>query len=278
MAGTLPRFDQLVFSGGGLRCFWQGGFLDEVRDVIGLEPDRLAGVSGGAMTLVGFMSRRGPQVLDVMCDRFADRDTNIAWDSMGEDGLTPHQRMYREAMAQVIDDHVLRDVAEGRPAQILIGHPPVHKAPKWSGSAAAVAYEAELHSVGSPHFSWAEKFGVTTTFVNANQAARDGTLLDLVCAAATIPPVFEPPLWNGKPVIDGGMSDQAPMPDPHEGETLVMLTRVYDGLEPVEGRFYIQPGAETPADKIDFTDPQKLRDTWDAGVEDGRRFLKENGY
>lgn len=257
---------------------WQGGFLDAVRDEIGLDPARLAGVSGGSMTLVGFMTRRGPEVRDVLCDRFADRGSNIAWDTPGEDGLTPHQRMYREAIAEVIDADCQRVVAEGRPAQILIGHPPSTMAPTWSGSAAALAYEAELHLVGSPHFSWAERIGISSTLVDANAAARRGELLDLVCAAATIPPVFEPPEWGGKPVIDGGMADQAPMPDPDEGHTLVMLTRIYDGLEPASGRLYVEPGEETPADKIDFTDPQKLRDTWAAGEEDGRRFLKENGY
>jgi len=107
----------------------------------------------------------------------------------------------------------------------------------------------------------------------ARRAARDGHLADLICAAATIPPLFQPPVWNGKPVIDGGMSDQAPMPEPDIGQTLVLLTREYSGLTPVEGRIYTQPDSETPADKIDFTDPEKIRATWNCGMRDGRIFL-----
>ncbi|WP_261331736.1 hypothetical protein [Maritalea mobilis] len=41
----------------------------------------------------------------------------------------------------------------------------------------------------------------------------------------------------------------------------------------MENRFYIWPSNETPADKIDFTDPRKLRDTWDLGVSDAENWL-----
>ncbi|KIQ70307.1 hypothetical protein [Wenxinia marina] len=74
------------------------------------------------------------------------------------------------------------------------------------------------------------------------------------------------------------MIDQAPMPDPDEGRTLILLTRHYNGLEEKPGRLYLEPREETPADKIDFTDPRKIRATWEAGEEDGRQFLRENGF
>ncbi|NDV02484.1 patatin-like phospholipase family protein [Pseudoroseicyclus sp. CLL3-39] len=273
----MPRFDQLVFSGGGTRCFWQGGFLKAVRGPLELAPRRLSGVSGGALSLVGYMADASEDVLEEMASCFGKTDHNIAWNTPEDDGVTPHQRLYRECVHGVIRGGVERRVAEGPPAQILLGHPPEGGRARWTGSAAAMAYEAELHLVGAPHFDWAEKAGVTTSFVDVNDAARQGRLADLVCAAATIPPVFEPPVWDGRPVIDGGMADQAPMPEPDEGETLILLTRHYKGLEPRAGRLYLEPEEETPADKIDFTDPGKIRDTWEAGLEDGRRFLKAHG-
>ena len=181
--------------------------------------------------------------------------------------------MYRDVVEDVFDSDAVSDVVNGPPFQVLLGHPPSADWPRLSGTAATVAYEAELHTIASPHFNWAEKIGVTTTLVDARRAARDGHLADLICAAATIPPLFQPPVWNGKPVIDGGMSDQAPMPEPDIGQTLVLLTREYSGLTPVEGRIYTQPDSETPADKIDFTDPEKIRATWNCGMRDGRIFL-----
>lgn len=267
-------YDQLVCSGGGLRCLWQGGWLDVVRDEIGLDPARITGVSGGSGTAAGFVGRKGLKILDRLCEAFEALDSNIDPHEVGENGMTPHQETYSRVIHDVFDDAAMAEIGKGPVLQILLGHPPNGTFAKLTGTAATVAYEAELHIVGSPHFNWAESLGVTTTLVDARQAARDRTLADLICAAATIPPIFEPPLWDGKRVIDGGMSDQAPMPDPDMGQTLVLLTRVYDKLPDVEGRHYISPSDAVEADKIDFTDPAKLRRTWEQGEADGRAFLE----
>ncbi|MGR3761861.1 patatin-like phospholipase family protein [Roseobacteraceae bacterium NS-SX3] len=268
------HFDQLVLSGGGCRCFWQGGFLHVVRDGLPLEPARVTGVSGGALTLAGFLAGRGVRVLEEMRRAFRRTSSNISWHQAGEDGLTPHQRVYAEVVERALDGDAQQRIAAGPQAQILIGHPPSGRWATLSGSLAALAYEAELHLVGSPHFSWAEALGVTSVLADARQAARDGTLPRLVCAAATIPPVFKPPRWNGRAVIDGGMADQAPMPDPGKGRTLVLLTRRYKRLPRIEGRLYVAPEDEVPADKIDFTDPDKIQATWDAGCKAGEAFLR----
>jgi hypothetical protein len=208
-------FRQLVFSGGGTRCFWQGGFLDASRDALPVNPDRITGVSDGVAA-----------------------------------------------------------VADGPAFQILLGHPPASVLGKITGTLSTVAYEAELHSGGGPHLVWAERVGVGSTLVDARAAARNGRLTDLICAAAAIPPVFEPPLWDCRPVIDGGMVDQAPMPDPNEGSTLVLLTRDYASVPDRADRSYLAPSREVPADKIDFTEPDDIRRSWEIGEADGRRFLE----
>lgn len=237
------RFEQLVFSGGGTRCFWQGGFLNIVRDVIKLEPDRISAVSGGALGAAAYIAHRGHALLSIMSRRFARNASNIGWHEVDPDtGLTPHQRIYREVAEETLTDRTISDVINGPQLQILIGHPPGGKTgTKLTGTAATLAYEAELHLINAPHFNWAEKCGVTSTLVDANKAARDGGLIDLVCAAAVIPPLFDLPEWDGTPVIDGGMADQAPMPDPDHGRTLVLLTRAYSRLPEIEGRLYLWP-------------------------------------
>ncbi|MFY0309556.1 patatin-like phospholipase family protein [Leisingera sp. D0M16] len=189
--------------------------------------------------------------------------------------MTPHQRVYEEVVTRSLDGDAMARVAAGPQAQILIGHPPSDRWVRLTGSLATMAYEAELHLIGSPHFNWAERLGVTSSLVDANEAARDGRLADLVRFAATIPPVFEPPRWHGRAVIDGGMADQAPMPEPDDGRTLVLLTRNYKRLPEVAGRLYVAPAEEVPADKIDFTDPEKIQATWDAGLAAGEAFLRE---
>lgn len=271
----MAAFEQLVLSGGGCRCFWQGGFLHVVQDALPLRPVRVTGVSGGALTLAGFLAGRGERVLAEMKDAFRKTSSNISWHQPGEGGLTPHQRVYGEVVTRALDGDAMARVAAGPQAQILLGHPPSHRWARLTGSLATLAYEAELHLVGSPHFNWAERIGVTSSLVDANAAARDGRLADLVRFAATIPPVFAPPRWNGRAVIDGGMADQAPMPEPDEGRTLVLLTRKYKRLPEVAERLYVAPEEEVPADKIDFTDPAKIQATWDAGLAAGEAFLRE---
>ena len=166
-------------------------------------------------------------------------------------------------------------MAEGPDCSILIAHPPSETWSEFSGAAATIAYEAELKIKSSPHFDWARRCGLTEERVDARQAAREGRLHELVSVAATIPPVFEVPRWQGRPTVDGGMADQAPMPVPDEGSTLVLLTRRYRNIPEVEGRRYVVPSEETPADKIDFTDPEKIGRTWDLGKHDAREFLKQ---
>ncbi|MHA6326852.1 patatin-like phospholipase family protein [Roseivivax sp. CAU 1753] len=266
--------DQLVFSGGGLRCFWQGGFLATLTKSRTIAPQRLTGVSGGALAGAAYLSGRDEALLEAMCAAFEAQDSNADLFHDGDQGLTPHQTIYCDVVGEVIDADAAALVADGPHFQILIAHPPEVLPPSLSGIAMTLAYEAELHIVNAPHFNWAEKIGLEYALVDANAAARDGKLVDLICAAAVIPPVFEPPTWNGRAVVDGGMADQAPMPDPDIGTTMVLLTRDYSNLPDVENRYYLHPSEETPADKIDFTDPGKLRATWDQGVHDAQRMLK----
>ena len=267
--------DQLVFSGGGLRCFWQGGVMDVLDDHAPLKPKRITGVSGGALASVAWLGGMRDGLLNRMCAAFEDRDSNLDLFNADEDGITPHQRMYCRVVDEVVTDAVQRRIANGPALQILIAYPPDNALPATlTGTALAAAYEAELHSVGSPYFSWAEKRGLTAQLIDANAAARDGRLVDRICAAAVIPPVFEPPLWNGRRVVDGGMADQAPMPDPDDGTTLVLLTREYKRIPEHPNRSYLFPSEETEADKIDFTDPQKLKSTWAQGRSDAEAWIK----
>ncbi|MAY88791.1 MAG: phospholipase [Pseudooceanicola sp.] len=277
MAPNIPRNpEQIVFSGGGLRCFWQGGFLKQIERSRRFAPERVTGVSGGALAGAAWIAGLENRLLDRMCAAFEERDSNLDLFNADAEGITPHQRLYCDVVSSAFDDAAVQRVAEGPAFQIQIAHPPDTGWPTLTGTALVATYEAELHIVGSPHFNWAQKIGLTSQLVDANAAAREGKLVDLICAAAVIPPVFEPPLWNDRRVVDGGMADQAPMPEPNHGETLVLLTREYKALPDVDGRSYVWPSKETPADKIDFTDPQKLRDTWSLGEKDGKKYLADS--
>jgi hypothetical protein len=278
MAGPDTLFEQLVFSGGGTRCMWQGGFLHVLRRERPIHPVRVVGVSGGALASCGFVTHRGTKVRDTMMDLFSRHDRNLPLHEPfdGEAGNSPHQQMYQDVVETCIgDDEARAAIADGPSLQILIARPPSLGWAKLSGAAMTLAYLADTKVRSTPHLAWPEAAGLKGEMGDANAAARDGRIVALVSAAATIPPAFDPPLWDGKPVIDAGMVDQAPLPDPDEGRTLILLTKRFRNLPEVEGRLYVHPSDEVPADKIDFTDPGKLQETWDMGEEDARRMLRD---
>lgn len=273
------RFEQLVFSGGGTRCFWHGGFLSVVAPAIHLHPERVVGVSGGALSAAALITGRAQLLRDTMLERFEKVDSNIDLNAIPEgDLITPHQRIYREIVAEVLDDDAARaGIADGPAFQVQIGHPPSEAAPRASTIPLFTLYEAEKRIRGTPHLRWCQRAGLRAQLVDARQAARDGRLCELICAAAVIPPVFKIAIWDGQQVIDSGMADKAPMPQPDRGRTLILLTDQFPNTPDHPDRLYVEPSRETPADKIDFTDPDKLRRTWDLGRRDGERFLARHG-
>ncbi|MBP0616428.1 patatin-like phospholipase family protein [Jiella mangrovi] len=272
---TDAPFEQLVFSGGGTRCFWHGGFLETVREPLGLKPERIAGVSGGALSAACFIGHRDQKLLEVMGAAFDERDTNVTinWDEFDRNGLTPHQQMYREVVRETLDDEAVAKIANGPSFEVLLAHPPHSGFPKLTTFPMMAAYLADLTIRSTPHVVFPEKLGARQELVDARQAARDGKLVDLICNAAVIPPVFNLQGWNGRKVIDGGMTSKAPMPSDNHGRTLVLLTRKFRKLPEHPGRVYVEPSQSVPADKIDFTDRGKIVATWNAGVEDGRAFM-----
>lgn len=273
------RFDQLVFSGGGTRCFWHGGFVAVVARAIGLEPERIAAVSGGALSASAFLGGRERRLFEVMGAALEERGRNVSvnWNEVQEHGLTPHQDMYREIVSATLDEDAVRRIAKGPAFQVLLTHPPVEAAPRMSTIPMMVAYEVDMAVRSSPHVISANMLGAEQVLVDARAAARDGRLVDLVCAAAVIPPVFNVQNWDGRPVVDGGMANKAPLPDPDRGRTLILLTRKFRNLPDHPGRVYVEPSESVPADKIDFTSQEKIAATWKAGESDGRAFLLRHG-
>ncbi len=269
MAAAAPRFDAVVFSGGGTRCFWHGGFCEVVAPAIGLSPAHVAAVSGGALSAAAFVGGREETLLSVMGEAFERLDHNVRPHKLLEDGkATPHQRTYGKVVAATLDEEACRRIADGPTFEVLLSHPPSRRLPRLSTYAAMAAYGLELKVRSTPHMDWPDRLGMRHTLVDARAAAREGRLVALVCAAATIPPVFDIDLWEGEQVVDGGMSSKAPLPDRDLRNALVLLTRRFRNLPAHANRTYVMPSEETPADKIDFTSRRKIEATWDAGTAD----------
>lgn len=274
MAFTPSRFEQVVFSGGGTRCFWHGGFLSRVGTFEDLKPKRICGVSGGALSGAAWISGNDERCKQVMGDIFDRNESNI---DPGQDNATPHQELYREAVTGTLPPDAQERIANGPDFQVLLGCPPSYLPTRVFAAICAIGYKVEQLITGNPRLEYTRALGLEGVLVDARQAARDGKLIDLVCAAATIPPVFDIPTWEGKDVIDGGMVTKAPFPDPDEGETLVLMTSTYRNIPAKDGKLFVTPSKEVEADKIDFTEREKIEETWEQGRADAEAFLAEQG-
>lgn len=268
----VPHFDQVAFSGGGIRCFWHGGFLCEVGSIEDIRPNRVTGVSGGALSAATWIGGREQDLYDLMREAFRINDGNIA---AGRSNFTPHEEMYRAVVSTTLDAEAIERVADGPSFEVSLSVPP-----RWLPAGAAAGlygllYQLDQQTRATPHLVLPRAAGLGQLRVDARQAARDGRLVDLICAAATIPPVFTVPEWEGVRVLDGGMLEKAVLPEPDEGETLVLLTRLYRNLPDHPHRTYVQPSRTVAADKIDFTDETKVTRTWEQGQADGRDWLAQ---
>lgn len=270
-------YEQLSFSGGGIRCFWQGGVLDELRDVRQLKPERIAAASGGALAAACFIAERGQRLLECFSDRMRRQQDNLHFEMTTDiRELTPHQQLYRDVVEEVLSDSASEQVANGPEFHILLARPPKFLPNKIGAAVTMALYEADKLIRSTPHGCFAQALGAEEMRIDARQAARDGRLADLVCIAATIPPVFRLKTWNGVAVIDAGTLDNAPVPRRRGGCTLVLLTRSYRNLPDVVGRTYLAPSHETPADKIDFTDAHALKATYEQGRKDMQSILAQS--
>ena len=92
-------------------------------------------------------------------------------------------------------------------------------------------------------------------------AARGDRPADPACAAAAIPPILDPPLRRGRLAPDAGTAGHATEPD--RGVLPASATRTRCD-RPEDGR--------TPADPSEAAPAVGIRETWERGEADGRRF------
>lgn len=267
-------FEQLVFSGGGARCFWFGGFLSVTADSLVRSPTQVTGVSGGALAAAAYVAGREAGLLERMGAAFERQSRNFALRRLAGGGdVMPHQRIYREVVAATLDEEALAAIADGPAFHVLVAHPPSARFPALSTLPLMLAYQIETMLRSNPHMLWPSLLGVRQSLIDGRQAARDRRLVDLICNAAALPPVFDVGRWDGDDVIDGGLASKAPMRAGTTGPVLVLLSRRYRNLPSSPDCRYVMPSRRPPVDRMDFTRRERIEQAWQLGEHDGRRFL-----
>ena len=269
-------FRTLVFGGGGTRCFWHGGFMAATADRLPLDVRRISAVSGGALSAAAFVTDRERRLLDAMCEAFERREDGGGNFEIGDlldgDHPFPHEALYRRIVTNLLDDEEAREmVAEGPTFRVQLARPG-----RLGAKGTVAAYVSDIAVRSSPHPVYPRMTGATAIQVDAKRAAREGRLCELIVAAASAPPVFNQAMWDGEPVMDGGVVDNAPCWAESDDPTLLMVTRPYRNIPSFENRLYAMPSKKPPTFKLDFTDSQGIRGAWELGERDGRAFLERH--
>lgn len=275
-------FEQVVFAGGGHRCWWQAGFWEVVAPAIALRPRLIAGVSAGAATACLLYANDARTALDYYREALADNRRNVYPLNALRRGrrVFPHNRIYRAALRALLGGdrfpRLMRTAPEIRVQFARI--------PRWLGPRSAVAlgilgYNIEKYARRPLHPRFGRAVGFRSEIARVQDCRDEDELVSLIIASSCTPPFTPIEYRDGRPTMDGGLVDNVPVDavDPDGGPTLVLTTRHYPRHAPVfmrEGRVYVQPSRKVAAASWDYTSPERYEQTWAQGRSDGEAFLR----
>jgi predicted acylesterase/phospholipase RssA len=274
-------FEQVVFAGGGHRCWWQAGFWDVVQPELELKPRLIAGVSAGAATACLMYAGNALEALEYYDNLLGTGSKNFYWSRLVRRGerAFPHDDIYRAALLKLFDDARFKELLWNAPELRVV----YARLPRWLGPKRAVlvgmlAYNTEKRLYRPLHPRWGRQLGFTSEYARIQDCKNSQDLASLLIASACTPPFTRAERRDEQPTLDGGMVDNVPVHAVEtDASTLVMLTRQYPQHAQVfsrEGRIYVQPSAKIPTSAWDYTQPKNYRDTYQLGRRDAHAFLR----
>ncbi|TDF63265.1 patatin-like phospholipase family protein [Cupriavidus sp. L7L] len=288
-AGTSPAhpanpFDQVVFAGGGNRCWWQAGWWDMVAPELQLRPRVIAAISAGAATACMVYAHDSHQTMDYYREVLSNNRRNAYWGNLlRNERVFPHYGIYRTALLTIFADGRLAQLQQAPEIRIGVAHIPRWSGPRLAVAAGLLAYNIDKHVLKTLHPRLGRKLGFRPEFVRAQDCASPEQLADLLLQSASTPP-FTPVLRrDGRPVLDGGLVDNVPVDalDTAPGNVLVLVTRLYPRPRRFvieqggQRRLYLQPSERVPISSWDYTRPDAMTHAYELGRRDGETFLRE---
>ncbi len=279
-------FEQVVFAGGGHRCWWQAGFWDVVAPRIALRPRVIAGVSAGAATACLVYANDARDALAYYHEALRENRRNAHWGNALRRGarVFPHDRIYRAALLRLLGgDHFARLQRDAPEIRVRFARIPRWLGPRSAVALGLVAYNVEKYARRSLHPTFGRRLGFTAEVVRVQDCVDASALVSLIIASSCTPPFTPIEYRDGRPTIDGGLVDNVPVDalDADGGPALVLTTRRYPRFPGVfvrDGRVYVQPSVRVPVSSWDYTAPHLYEQTYVLGRRDGEQFLREPAW
>ncbi len=280
MSSQLPEFRNVIFAGGGSRCFWQLGFWNGLasRGVPLADTVEFVGsTSAGCAMATAAILNRTDDALALFKEMTHANPRNIHWWNAlprSSAPILPHARMYREALERFVRAEDFARVQTKTVRFLMAGYPKLFSGALGAALGFAV-YSVEKRLHDPVHPSWGRRVGFRPVVGDAAGCRNVGEYINLALAASCVPPVLPGGRHAGGPVLDGGLVDNVPLilAADQPGHTLVLLSKRYERPLPVVPSItYVQPSKPIKLDKFDYANPAGIQEVFDLGLADGRRF------
>lgn len=267
--------ENVVFAGGGNRCFWQAGFWSVVAPALSLAPQRVTAVSAGSAVACALLSGAFEQGFTHYKQAIDSNKHNLYWlNPLRKQPVFPHGTMYRNAILSCIDGPALARLHRGPEVSVLISAPPRWATTQMAFLLGAVSVGVDAFKAGAVQASVGQRMGFQPLYVSVRECVTPSALADLIIASSCVPPLTPLARRHGLPLFDGGLVNNVPADhaSQHGGRTLVLLTRQFARVPQVAGHTYVQPSGVIPVGAWDYTNRAALQSTYDLGRRDGDAF------
>ncbi|MDP5007888.1 MAG: patatin-like phospholipase family protein [Glaciimonas sp.] len=269
------RYQNIVFAGGGNRCWWQAGLIEKLASHPCWQVKQFVGASAGAAIATAFAANTMNNALNDCMQRFKQNAKNIEW------GKRPFMMpdiwrewtttfLNKDSFSVVKNSGIALNLALTRPIK---GLPLSVSALIALGLYSSKKYISKNYHSGIPH-----AFGFRSEHIDLAQCNTLEQAHQLLMATAAAVPIAPAVSWEGRPALDGGFYDSIPLPKApfSHPNTLILLTR-YRPKQPhlfeFNGCTYIQPSNTINAVNFDCTNADNVEIAYAHGITDGRALL-----
>jgi predicted acylesterase/phospholipase RssA len=274
-------FEQVVFAGGGNRCWWQAGFWDVVAPAMELRPRVIVGASAGSATACLLYANDSRRALSYYREALALVVKNVHWENTFAKNkkVFPHSQIYRTALGALLGGDAFKQLLWTAPEIRIV----YSRVPNWLGARSGTfvgmsAYNLEKKLFRPLHPKWGKRLGFRSEIGRVQDCKSEEELISLIISSSCTPPFTPIEYRDGEATLDGGLVDNIPVEcaDINGGPVLVLATRRYPQHAPVfmrDGRTYVQPSQAVMASSWDYTSVDKMEQTYELGRSDGLAFL-----